>query len=347
MKLKQTLILTVILSLISITVWELYWRSEGFTPGLEDDKHLWAKTRHKVEKATENDIVIIGSSRVLFDLQLDVWEQQTGIKPIQLSSVGTTPLPALKDIVENTDFAGTLIVGVTPGLFFSTTYPLAPPWQRMQNRVDFYHNRTYANQLNHFVAIPLENTFTFLAHGEEEWVDDLNLKNFISKVKIGQRLNAKQRPPFRRFSDITIDRNTRMKEKTVTDTAFANSIKTIWKFFIFESGAPPPDKEKTTLFFLEYAEKFTARGGNIILLRCPSDGFLRTLESKGLPRATFWDSLVLISNLNAYHFEDYEELTGFSLPEWSHLSGPDADVFTKRLVNILLEDNAIPTQKTN
>lgn len=85
MKLKQTLILAVIISLIGITVWEFYWRSQGYIPDIDDDKHLWAKTRAKVEKATENDVVLIGSSRVLFNIQVHEWEALTGIKPIQLA----------------------------------------------------------------------------------------------------------------------------------------------------------------------------------------------------------------------------------------------------------------------
>ncbi len=346
MKLKKTLILTVILSLISITVWEFYWRSQGYTADLDDDKYLWAKARHKLEKATEDDVVIIGSSRVLFDLQLDVWESETGIKPIQLASAGSIPLPVFNDIVERTDFKGTLVVGVTPPLFFSTTYPGTFFWKRADSRINFYKNRTYAQRLNYSLAVPLQNTFAFLSNDEEEWYDDINLKALLRRVSLPQRTEKPLEPPFYRFQDINIDRNVRMKGRMVTDTAFANSVKNVWEFMV-SGDRPPPDKESTINYFLEDLKKFTARGGKIILVRAPSDGMFRDLENKGMSRNEFWDELVEKAGVPAYHFEDYEGLNQFILPEWSHLSAEDADLFTKRLVKILLEDNVIPTQKTN
>ena len=35
-----------------------------------------------------------------------------------LSNDGTTPAPVFKDLVENTDYAGTILIGVSPDLFF-------------------------------------------------------------------------------------------------------------------------------------------------------------------------------------------------------------------------------------
>lgn len=346
MKLKQTLILTVIFSLLSITVWELYWRSQGYTADLDDDKYLWAKARHKVEKATENDVVIIGSSRVLFDLQLDVWESETGIKPIQLASAGSIPLPVFNDIVERTDFKGTLVVGVTPPLFFSTTYPGTFFWKRADSRINFYKKRTYAQRLNYSLAVPLQNTFAFISNDEEGWYDDINLKALLKRVSLPQRTKNPKEPPFYRFQDIDINRNVRMKDRMVTDTAFANSVKIVWKSMV-SGDRPPPDKESTINYFLKDAKKFTARGGKIILVRAPSDGFFRNLENMGMPRTEFWDELVEKAGVPAYHFEDHDGLNEFILPEWSHLSAEDADLFTKRLVKILLDDNVIPTKKTN
>ena len=137
MQLKKSLIIAILLSVVGIIVWEAYWRSQGYDPTLSDEKALWAKERAKLETATEKDVVIIGASRAYFDIQKKIWEQETGFKSIQLASTGSTPFPALHDIVENTDFKGTVIVGVTPGLFFSTTFPMAPPWNRIQSNALF------------------------------------------------------------------------------------------------------------------------------------------------------------------------------------------------------------------
>ena len=71
MNLKPSLIIAVTLSIISLAAWEFYWRSQGKIPDLDDDKNLWAVQRAKVEDASKKDVVLIGSSRVLFDIQLN------------------------------------------------------------------------------------------------------------------------------------------------------------------------------------------------------------------------------------------------------------------------------------
>ncbi|QJP34690.1 hypothetical protein F0365_09945 [Nonlabens sp. Ci31] len=346
MKLKKSLSIAIALSILGITAWEIYWRSQGYFPDLDDDKYLWVKTRALVEDATEDDVVIVGSSRALFNIQLGQWEKLTGIQPIQLANAGATPLPVFHDIVENSSFKGTVVVGVTPPLFFSTTFEQAPPWSRASSRSEFYKNLTYAQRLNYSLSIPLQNSLAFVSNDDEAWIDDINLKALLKTIHLPPRTDKPQEPPFRRFQDIDINRNVRMKEEMVSDTAFANSIKTVWKTLL-SGDIPPPDKEATIEYFLKDAEKFTSRGGKIILLRNPSDGFFKDLESKGLPRSEFWDELVTKANVPAYHYQDYKGLSAFKTIEWSHLSAKDADQFTENFVKILLEDGLITNLKNH
>ena len=345
MELRKTLIIAILLSISGLILWELYWRSQGYYPTLDDNKDLWAVQRAKVEKTSNKEVLLLGSSRVLFDIQLDEWEKETGKRPIQLASVGSTPLPIFNDIVNNSDFKGTIIVGVTSFLFFSTTYPFAPPWDRAQTRVDFQHDRTYAQRLNHQLSIPLQNNLAFLVNFEEKgYVDEINLRGLLRKVKIGKRLPPGI-PPFHTFRDLTIDRNTQMRERTVTDTAFANTIKKVWGFY--GATSPPPDKKSTMAFFIKDAKKFISRGGNLILLRCPSSGGLRIGENHGYPRKDFWDELVKQTDVKSYHFEDYEQFKNLKCPEWSHLSEEDAKYFTTELTKIMINDNALTSLKNN
>ncbi|SDG77907.1 hypothetical protein [Psychroflexus sediminis] len=348
MNLKQSFTIALILGVLSITAWELYWRSQGYFPDLDDDKYLWARTRAKVDEATKSDVVLIGSSRVLFNIQVDVWEELTGVKPIQLANAGSTPLPTFHDIVENTDFKGTVLVGVTPPLFFSTTVEQAPPWTRASSRSEFYNNRTYAQRLNYILSIPLQNNFAFISNDDESWFDDINLKAILNTIELPDRIGKPKEPPFRRFQDIDIHRNVRMKERMVSDTAFANSIKAVWKSMLTsEPKPPPPDKKGTMDYFLSDLKKFQARGGQVILLRNPSHGFFKDLESLAMPRKEFWDRLVAEARVPAYHYEDHEGLNAFETIEWSHLSASDADAFTENFVRILLKDGLITNLKTN
>lgn len=344
MNLKKSVIIAVIIFIAVISSWELYWRFQGHKPNIEDDNALWAVQRAKVDKLTSNDVILFGSSRVLFDFQLDAWEAETGTRPVQLATAGASPLPAFRDLVENTNFKGTVIVGVTPGLFFSTTYPLAFPWKRIQSRVDYFFDRTYAQRINHTLSIPLQSSFAFLRADDEEWADDLNLKALIARFKTGYRTKHKM-PPFYRFSDISIERNVTMSNKTAQDTAFASTIKRVWRFF--GSTVPPPDKIATMAFFMEDVQNFKARGGNLILVRCPSTGGVRVGENMGFPRAQYWDELVVATGVKSYHFEDYKQLKQLDCPEWSHLSAEGANIFTTEIAKIMISDNALINLKTN
>ena len=48
---------------------------------------------------------------------LDILEQGLSTRPLQLAIAGTGPALFLQDIVENTDFDGLVLIGVTPFLF--------------------------------------------------------------------------------------------------------------------------------------------------------------------------------------------------------------------------------------
>lgn len=339
MKLKQSLITALTLCIIGVFTWENYWRSQGYFPTLNDNKALWALARSHVEDATEDDVVILGSSRAYFDIQQNEWQEITGKKPIQLASTGSSPLPTFHDIVNNTNFHGTVIIGVTPGLFFSTTYPFAMPWERPQSKVDYYKNQTYAQKLNFQLSIPLQKNLVLMSADEEEWVDDIDLKSLLRNIQIGNRSVGPSVPPFHNFGNVTIPRNINMMARTVTDTAFANGVIKVWHFF--GKGAPPPDKESTMSFFMEDLKKFKAKGGNAVLVRCPSSGGVRIGENMGLPRIDYWDDLVKQSKLKSYHFEDYEQFKDLKCPEESHLSIKDAQFFTTELAKLIYNDDVL------
>lgn len=345
MNLKKALSIAIITSILGVVAWELYWRSQGYVPTIDDNKALWAIQRDRLNTLAQDDVVLMGSSRILYGIQLDAWEKETGKRPIQLANVGSSPLPVFHDIVENTNYAGTVILGVAPGLFFSTTYPKAQPWAWPQARVDHYKNRTYVQRLNHQLSLPLQQHLALMSAGEEELDDNIDLKALLKQIKVGNRI-PEGMPPFYKFGRMTsLDRNVQMIDRTLTDTAFANTITKVWGFI--GKTSPAPDKAATMAFFLKDAETFKARGGNLILMRCPSSGGVRAGENFMLPREDYWDDLVKKSNVMAYHFEDYPQFKDLKCPEWSHLSSEDANYFTTEMAKLMLADEVITNSKTN
>ena len=113
-------IMTLILVAASLASWEFYLRSSGLTIAYDDDEGLWADKRDKVYGPADKTTVFIGSSRNKYDVDIPTWKKLTGDDVIQLSCVGSTPIPVLDNLANDKNFKGKLVVDVTEILFFST-----------------------------------------------------------------------------------------------------------------------------------------------------------------------------------------------------------------------------------
>ncbi|MDX1477688.1 MAG: hypothetical protein R3301_08255 [Saprospiraceae bacterium] len=340
----RSVLLALALAFVALAAWEIHWRGEDYRVAPEDDKHLWAEQRAKVERLGPEDVVLLGSSRILFDIQLDEWEAEAGRRPVMLAAAGTTPLPVLIDLVENSAFNGTIVLGITPPLYFSPPGDEHYFWRRISNWVKHYHTRTYADRFNHLVAKAPQGAFAFLNATEETFFDELDLRTRLETLVAPRRVPAQ--PPFPIFQYLDQDRNVTMW-RADTDTALARMVTDFWSFVIQPPDPMPPPEAIEELrqaiigMSVEQIEKFRARGGKVILVRCPSQDVFRAAENGGFPREKYWDPLVEATGCPAYHFEDYDFMNQYTLPEWSHLNSQDAKQFTTDLVRQMKEDGVL------
>src|SRR5512147_1485826 len=54
--------------------WEAYWRAYGASAGVHNSEGLWATQRRRVDSEHPRTL-ITGSSRMLFDFDLDTWQR--------------------------------------------------------------------------------------------------------------------------------------------------------------------------------------------------------------------------------------------------------------------------------
>ena len=73
--------LTLVLVVAFVVGWELHWRHKNYDLSYNDDESLWSSKRKLVYQSSPARPVLIGSSRIKFDLDLDTWERITGEKP--------------------------------------------------------------------------------------------------------------------------------------------------------------------------------------------------------------------------------------------------------------------------
>jgi hypothetical protein len=302
--------------------WEVLWRSKGFEAG--DVKPTYANWAEARRHATGNATVLIGTSRNLFDVDLDVWEKTTGIRPVQLSLEGTSPLMTLSDLATDPKFKGVVIADVVTGMFFS-----GDPGGVNEKALPYYHDQTPSQRVGRWLAIPPEYVLAYID-------DQTRPKELWRRQELP--LREGQRPRFvdpYKLAVATPDRNSEMWGRVLTDTAYRERAARIWgPLFTPPPGFKPPPPPKVIAGVAADIAKIRARGGDVVFVMHPQAGFLAEWE-KQLPRPVFWDALLAGTGSGGVNYLDHRELQGFRLPELSHMHPRDAEVYTARLAPLV------------
>ena len=310
--------------------WEFQMRSLGLsTADLDDGTGHWAVERRKVDTQGENAVVIIGSSRILFDTDLDIWEEMTGARPIQLALPGTNARPFLTDLAYDEDFSGLLVIGITPTSFFREAVGL------YSGALDYYASESPSQKSGHWLSLALSGVFAFLE-------SDYSLFKLISRIPLASRGDAED--PYDDVWKISVnyrDRQTFMWERIETDEFLRDHARSAWNDF---EGDPVDIGIVMTV--IETTRRdinlIRARGGDVVFVRPPSSGVLRENEHKRAPRAEVWDTLIRGTGTIGIHFEDHPDMMDLQLPEFSHLSRESAQRFTRAYVGVIKETMSIP-----
>lgn len=323
-----------LLSTAAVAAWELGVRAHGFAPTLNDTPDLWARERAKVKP---DSLVLIGTSRMLFDMDLSVLEKGLGQRPTQLAIVGSSPFPILEDLATDESFHGTVLLDVVPAMYLA---PGGPPVEASQKALHRFRTQNYSQRLGQELGMILERRLAFLKQ------DSLTLSKLLEKLPIPNRANAQigpALPPY--FYELDANRRARMTaEAAIVGSPLQHRVSTGWLPLF--SVPPPPSfipLEKFQQMMGQAMEarfkdttrlvaKIQARGGKVVFLRMPVSGPLVAREEQLAPRVATWDRLLRENNVPAIHFAEHTELNAFECPEWSHLSAPDSVEFTRRLV---------------
>ncbi len=325
-------ILTFILVISFVLSWEFFVRNKGFDTSYDDEPPLWADKRKMVYEPADQATVFIGSSRIKFDLDIDTWENITGDHAIQLASVGSSPLPVLDNLANDKKFKGKLVIDVTEGLFFSTS---PNNLSTREENIKYYKDETPAQKASFQLNKGLESKLVFLDK------DRLSLNALLAKLRIHNRPGVFEFPIFPPdFGRSKPSRQDYMTGRFLTDTNQQNQVRGIWDFFrkMDRNPAPKPGQIDSILASVKNCiDKIKSRGGQVIFVRTPSSGPYLMGETKRFPREQFWNRLLAVTNCAGIHFSDYPAIAHFVCPEFSHLSQPDAVLFTKNFIQILQE----------
>lgn len=315
------------LFLLLMTAWEAYWRDYGAVPGYRNSNGAWAEQRRRIDQGEGGKTVLVGSSRILFDVQLPVWERLSGERPIQLALEGTSPVPVLEDLAKDPNFTGRLVIGVAPDLFFSG-------FAYRGAAIEHFHRQGPSQRSGHWLSKRLaEPYFAF-------YDPDFALATVLRRQDWPPRPGLRKDMPVRKLMvQDSPDRNTFMWHKVEVDVPYRDLARSVWADRL--TGPPPPmmdTPEKARKLVATQIERaaravatLRARGVRVVFVRPPSNGDYYAFEQKAMPRAHTWDVLLQRSGAPGIHFEDHPQLQGYELPEWSHLTAADARRFTAQL----------------
>jgi hypothetical protein len=325
-------IVAVIVFLGSIAGWELYWRGYGATPSYQNSDGSWAIQRRRLDHGEGKATVLSGASRVLFDVDLDTWERLSGERPIQLALEGTSPTFLLEQLAEDRNFTGRLLIGVAPDVFFSG-------FEYRAKVQKYYREETLSQRAGQWLSAHfIEPFFAF-------YDPDFALMTVLRRQPWPPRPGVLSRVDVRKLWIQDPDRNTRLWSKVETDHEYQKMAQDIWAqdfdippYKIMELSGPEEVQrviDKQIDRATAAVSKLRTRGVQLVFVRPPSDGRYLEFENRELPRSTTWDVLLQRTGAPGIYFEDYPELQGYWLPEWSHVAAKERPRFTEALYRIL------------
>jgi len=321
--------LVLVLVVAATAAWEWRMRSLGLRAGdLDDSKWHWAVERRRLEAGDHDGVVIVGSSRILFDTDLDIWSELTGRRPLQLALVGTNPRPVLIRLAEESGFKGLVVVGVTPDLYFMDRFSYIPQYERV---LELWREESPSERVGHRIGLFLSRHLAFL---DEAY----RFAALVERIDIPDRAHVR-RPYLEvwKLAETSAHRQHRMWPRLERDERLRDHARLVWG--PFDGGGPAPESVARAIAESRQAvETIRARGGEVVFIRAPSAGLYYETEQMGIPRARTWDRLLAETGAFGIHFEDYSEMQNLELPEWSHLSRESATHFTRAYVEVLVRE---------
>ncbi|MFL6763869.1 MAG: hypothetical protein ACJ8FO_01585 [Sphingomicrobium sp.] len=308
-----------------MTGWEWNARTSlGLRAGdIGDSPQAWAEARRAADHA---QVAIVGDSRILFDTDQGRFEALTGVRPVQVSHVGTNSRILLELFANDPNFHGLLIVGMADTMYFGM-----PVIGLAGDAVHDYAKNDKPSQLTGlWLDRRLQN---YLAFMDSEY----RLSRMMPRWDHGWRKGVDS--PYEdvwKISETFPGRQYFMWDQIETDAYLRGHARHAWDRFR-GPNIPPVLADKVIARSAEAVRRIRARGGDVIFIRPPSAPQLRVVEQKRIPRNGGWDRLLVGAGAKGIHADDLAQAQRLVLPEWSHLSRKCAAVFTDAYVRRLVQ----------
>jgi hypothetical protein len=307
---------------------ERWYRTQGCRPTLVDSKDMWSIQRDRATAGGKKTIVFVGASRSLLAISTEtVRELLPDYTVVQLSVDATGDAwETLEDLSADKDFCGVVVYahqGIPPGA--STRTVGQKDW------VKYYHGEySFSRMLNCQIGTWLRSQFVVMD-------PYLSLKRVVASYISEKRL------PRPRYIVVKADRSIDADYALTNAQAMRESrIRQHYQFFRKTKPITYESWERLAQKSEKAVKEIEAHGGSVVYVRYPMGKEPWEFQERLYPKAKYWDVFAKKSAADMIHFKDVDGMSGYNLPDASHLDVRDKRAFTLALMRELERRGLVP-----
>jgi hypothetical protein len=331
-----------VLTVLAVGAEEYALARRGFAPTIVDSASIWARERARASRLGGEALVLIGSSRMQLDMDLDTLRTMTGKEPVQLAIDGSSFVSVLADLAADEKVTGTVLVDYQDHVIDDLhrddgAAAYLTQWHRVRDRSavpDFTTIESWlGDQLHRRLRSFADGASPFQSLAMRVF-DPAVTPQYLVTLPSRERRADYRRVEMPQFYYARVLRNAGY---TVAPTA-AN-----WTAFETEvnrriGALQPvnlPNFGANTAVITGMVRRIEARGGQVVFIMFPRSGLVREADERRFPRAVYWDRFISTVRAPSLHYADVPALASFTCPDGAHLDEREQVPFTRSLVNTL------------
>jgi len=319
---KRSWLLALVFSIVTLVAWHHFNIENALWKiGTNDSEALWSEKRILASQLGSSSIVLLGASRIQLGVDVSLLEKLTGKNVVQLAIDGNPFMSILEDLANDESIVGTVIIATNiTGLVKGRNQD-----NRAQKYLNYYHART--NDLYRFETIEALltsniNKYTYALSG------------FVTPYKwfFWPEGRLYQAGYLKFNSDRSVDAD---YSKVDINKIYSNRIERHLGTLKQVSFREIPEFENKIQQVNQLVSKIKVRGGKVAFVRFPTSKKIWQIDEGRYPKEVYWDAFSELSVAKTVHFKDFDLLSGFDLPDGSHLDQRDKVKFTENLVKVI------------
>jgi hypothetical protein len=279
---------------------------------------------------------------MIIDFDTDIYAGATGIRPVQLAIEGKSPLAVLANLADDHNFDGTVIcdfhevfVYVTEGTRNSRMNLSS------QDFVKAYTDRSFLTDL--LPARVDEYSHKFFTQTFVFQLPELRPTNAIHYFVRGQLPPKPQDAGIITRDGMTVSLRGRQPTNEELEK-LRQHFEELTVSCINSTTTSTSLRADVATYVDGLVRRIQSRGGKVVFVCFPMGGKLWEINERAYPKKDYWDFLASHSAGTWIHFSDYPLLSGYNLPDWSHLDADGRLKFTKALTDILIKGTPSETK---